>query len=29
MITVGYGDISPNTVPEKIYVIIFTVLASV
>ena len=28
MITVGYGDISPKTVPEKIYVIFMTVISS-
>lgn len=28
MITVGYGDITPKTIPEKIYVIIMTILSS-
>jgi len=28
MITVGYGDISPKTVPEKLYVIFMTLFAS-
>ena len=28
MITVGYGDLSPKTVPEKIYVIFMTVISS-
>ena len=28
MITVGYGDISPKTVTEKIYVILMTIISS-
>lgn len=28
MITVGYGDISPNTLEEKIYVILMTIISS-
>ena len=28
MMTIGYGDITPSTGPEKIYVIILTVISS-
>jgi hypothetical protein len=29
MVTVGYGDISPSNIPEKVYIIIMTLFSSI